>query len=173
MTEMICVSPEGRITPGCAGMYSDEHVDAWQRIVSFAHSHGGCAIGAQIGHSGRKGSTKLMWEGIDEPLADGNWPVIAPSPLAYSGRNQVPREMTRGDMDAVREQFVSTVRGCAAAGFDLLELHCAHGYLLSRFLSPVYERAERWLRRLASGACAISRWRCSTRAARRGPRRSR
>jgi len=137
MTEMICVSPEGRITPGCAGMYDDEHVAAWKRIVSFAHAQGGCAIGAQIGHSGRKGSTKLMWEGIDEPLPKGNWPVIGPSPLAYSGRNQVPRKMTQADMDTVLAQFVGTVRGCVAAGFDLLELHCAHGYLLSSFLSPL------------------------------------
>jgi anthraniloyl-CoA monooxygenase len=137
MTEMICVSAEGRITPGCAGLYRDEHVAAWERIVAFAHARGGCAIGAQLGHSGRKGSTKLMWDGIDEPLPGGNWPVIGPSPLAYSGRNQVPREMNGADMDLVRQQFVSAVRGCMTAGFDLLELHCAHGYLLSSFLSPL------------------------------------
>jgi anthraniloyl-CoA monooxygenase len=137
MTEMICVSPEGRITPGCAGMYRDEHIAAWERIVSFAHAHGGCAIGAQIGHSGRKGSTQLMWDGIDEPLPEGNWPVVGPSPLAYSGRNQVPRELTQADMRAVLAQFVDAVRGCVKAGFDLLELHCAHGYLLSSFLSPL------------------------------------
>src|SRR6185437_15414863 len=83
MTEMVCVSPEGRITPGCAGMYTDEHVGAWKRIVDFAHVQANCAIGAQLGHSGRKGSTKLMWDGIDEPLDEGNWPVIAPSPLPY------------------------------------------------------------------------------------------
>ncbi len=137
MTEMICVSDIGRITPGCAGMYRDEHVDAWRRIVSFAHDHGGCAVGAQIGHSGRKGSTRLMWEGMDEPLPSGNWEVIAPSAVAYSPRNQVPRAMTREDMDAVREQFVWAARGALTAGFDLLELHMAHGYLLSSFLSPV------------------------------------
>jgi anthraniloyl-CoA monooxygenase len=152
MTEMICVSPEGRITPGCAGLYRDEHVAAWERIVSFAHEQGGCAIGAQLGHSGRKGSTKLMWEGIDEPLPEGNWPVIGPSPLAYSGRNQVPREMTRADMDAVLGQFVNATRGCAAAGFDLLELHCAHGYLLSSFLSPLSNA-----RRDAHGGCLTAR----------------
>ncbi len=136
-TEMICVSAAGRITPGCAGMYRPEHRDAWQRIVDFAHRHAGCAIAAQLGHSGRKGSTKLMWEGIDEPLPDGNWELIAPSPIPYSAANQVPREMTRADMDAVRDQFVSAARAALVAGFDLLEIHCAHGYLLSSFLSPL------------------------------------
>ncbi len=137
MTEMLCVSAVGRITPGCAGMWCDEHVAAWERIVSFAHSYGACAIGAQLGHSGRKGSTKLMWEGIDEPLPSGNWEVIGPSAIAYSPRNQVPREMTRADMDAVLAEFVWATEGAVAAGFDLLELHCAHGYLLSSFLSPL------------------------------------
>ena len=94
MTEMACVSAEGRITPGCAGMYTDEHVGAWKRIVDFVHEQANCAIGAQLGHSGRKGSTKLMWDGIDEPLPDGNWPLIAPSPLPYGPDNQVPREMS-------------------------------------------------------------------------------
>ena len=145
MTEMICVSDVGRITPGCAGMYCDEHVAAWKRIVSFAHDYGGCAIGAQIGHSGRKGSTKLMWEGIDEPLPSDNWPVIGPSPIPYSPRNQVPREMTRWDMEAVRGEFARATFGALEAGFDLLELHCAHGYLLSSFLSPLSnERSDRY-----------------------------
>jgi anthraniloyl-CoA monooxygenase len=142
MTEMICVSDTGRITPGCAGMYRPEHVHAWERIVSFAHSHGGCAMGAQIGHSGRKGSTRLMWEGMDEPLPNGNWEVIAPSALPYSPRSQVPRAMTRADMDDVRDQFVGAARGALAAGFDLLELHMAHGYLLSSFLSPIANARE-------------------------------
>ncbi len=137
MTEMLCVSAQGRITPGCAGMYSDEHIEAWRRIVSFAHEHGGCAVGAQLGHSGRKGSTKLMWEGIDEPLPEGGWPVIAPSPIPYSARNQVPSQMTHAEMVSVRDEFVRAARGADAAGFDLLELHCAHGYLLSSFLSPL------------------------------------
>jgi anthraniloyl-CoA monooxygenase len=138
MTEMICVSDTGRITPGCAGMYAPSHVGAWERIVSFAHAHGGSAMGAQIGHSGRKGSTRLMWEGMDEPLPAGsNWEVIGPSAIAYSPRNQVPRAMTRADMDVVRDQFVSAASGALDAGFDLLELHMAHGYLLSSFLSPV------------------------------------
>jgi anthraniloyl-CoA monooxygenase len=137
MTEMMCVSDIGRITPGCAGMYRYEHVDAWRRIVDFAHESGGSPIGAQLGHSGRKGSTKLMWEGIDEPLPAGNWEVIAPSPLRYSPVNQVPRAMTREDMDAVRDQFVWATQGAVRANFDLLELHMAHGYLLSSFLSPL------------------------------------
>ena len=136
-TEMICVSDIGRITPGCAGMYRPEHVGAWKRIVDFGHRYGGCAMAAQLGHSGRKGSTKLMWLGIDEPLEEGNWEVIAPSPIAYSPLNQIPREMTLEDLEVVRDQFVSAARGALEAGFDLLELHCAHGYLLSSFLSPV------------------------------------
>ncbi len=137
MTEMLCVSERGRITPGCAGMYRDEHVEAWRRIVSFAHCEGGCFIGAQLGHSGRKGATKLMWEGVDEPLPDAGWSVIGPSAVPYSPRNQVPVPMTRAEMVAVREEFVRATLGAAAAGFDLLELHCAHGYLLSSFLSPL------------------------------------
>jgi anthraniloyl-CoA monooxygenase len=143
MTEMICVSREGRITPGCGGLYADEHTAAWARIVDFVHANGGARIGAQLGHSGRKGSTKLMWEGEDEPLPDGNWPLIAPSPLPYlPGVSQEPREMTRADMDAVREQFVASTRAAAQAGFDLLELHMAHGYLLSSFLSPLTNRRD-------------------------------
>jgi anthraniloyl-CoA monooxygenase len=142
MTEMICVSDVGRITPGCAGMYRDEHMDGWRRIVAFAHEYGRSAIGAQIGHSGRKGSTKLMWEGIDEPLPEGNWAVMGPSPIPYSLANQVPREMTREDMHAVLAQFVRSTDGAVAAGFDLLELHCAHGYLLSSFLSPLTNQRQ-------------------------------
>jgi anthraniloyl-CoA monooxygenase len=142
MTEMICVSDTGRITPGCAGMYRPSHVSAWARIVSFAHSHGGCAVGAQIGHSGRKGSTRLMWEGMDEPLPSGNWEVIAPSALPYGPRSQVPRAMTRADMDMVVREFLWATRGALEAGFDLLELHMAHGYLLSSFLSPLANARE-------------------------------
>ncbi len=137
MSEMMCVSDVGRITPGCAGIYRDDHIAAWRRIVAFAHQYGDCPIGAQIGHSGRKGSTKLMWEGIDEPLAHGNWPVMGPSPIPYSPRNQVPREMARDDMYRVLAQFVWAAQGADEAGFDLLELHMAHGYLLSSFLSPL------------------------------------
>jgi anthraniloyl-CoA monooxygenase len=138
MTEMICVSPDGRITPGCGGLYDDEHAAAWGRIVDFVHTHGRAKIGAQLGHSGRKGSTQLLWEHEDHPLESGNWPLLAPSPLPYlPGVSQTPREMDRDDMDAVREQFVAATRRAADAGFDLLELHMAHGYLLSSFLSPL------------------------------------
>jgi anthraniloyl-CoA monooxygenase len=143
MTEMICVSREGRITPGCGGLYRDEHTAAWKRIVDFVHKNGRAKIGCQLGHAGRKGSTKLMWEAEDQPLDAGNWALIAPSPLPYlPGISQVPREMTRADMDAVRDDFVAAARRAAAAGFDLLEIHMAHGYLLSSFLSPLTNARE-------------------------------
>lgn len=137
MTEMICTSAEGRITPGCTGLYTEAQEREWRRIVDFVHRESTAKIGAQIGHSGRKGSTKLMWEGIDEPLPEGNWPVIAPSPLPYSEVNQTPREMTADDMDAIVAEFVDCARAADRAGFDLLEVHLAHGYLLSSFLSPL------------------------------------
>jgi anthraniloyl-CoA monooxygenase len=137
MTEMVCVSHEGRITPGCAGMYRPEHEAAFMRLVDFVHGHSPAKIGIQIGHSGRKGSTKLMWEGMDEPLESGNWDLVAPSPLPYLPVSQVPREMTRADMDLVKHQFVAATRMAVRAGFDLLELHCAHGYLLASFISPL------------------------------------
>lgn len=136
-TEMTCVSAEGRITPGCAGMYADTHTFAWRRIVEFVHASSPARIGLQLGHAGRKASTRLMWEGMDEPLERGNWPVMGPSPLPYGPRNQVPKEMTRADMDRVREEFVRATRMGEAAGFDLLELHAAHGYLLSSFITPL------------------------------------
>ena len=137
MTEMVCVSREGRITNGCAGMYKSEHESAFKRLVDFVHGHTPAKIGIQLGHSGRKGSTKLMWEGMDEPLDSDNWELIAPSPLPYLPVSQIPREMTRADMDRVRDQFVAAARMAARAGFDLLELHCAHGYLLASFISPL------------------------------------
>lgn len=137
MTEMVCVSREGRITPGCAGLYRPEHEAAFKRLVDFVHGHSAAKIGIQLGHSGRKGSTKLMWEGIDEPLPSGNWKLLAPSPLPYLAESQVPRQMTRDDMYVVRDQFVAAARMAARAGFDLLELHCAHGYLLASFISPL------------------------------------
>lgn len=136
MTEMVCVSPEGRITPGCGGLWNDDQEVAWKRIVDFGHTTF-AKMGIQIGHSGRKGSTKVMWEGIDQPLDSDNWPIMAPSPLPYLANSQVPAEMTRADMDLVRDQFVETTVRAARAGFDVLELHCAHGYLLSSFLTPV------------------------------------
>ncbi|GAA4896419.1 hypothetical protein GCM10023237_13600 [Streptomyces coeruleoprunus] len=139
MTEMVCVSPEGRITPGCTGLYTDEQAVAWRRITDFVHSRApGTALGVQLGHSGRKGSTKLMWEGIDQPLDTGNWPLVAASPLPYRpGVNQTPHALDRSGMTVIREQFAAAARRAADAGFDLLELHCAHGYLLSGFLSPL------------------------------------
>jgi anthraniloyl-CoA monooxygenase len=140
MTEMTDVSREGRITPGCAGMYKAEHVGAWKRVVDFVHRHSPAKVGLQLAHAGRKGSTRLMWEGIDEPLPRDNWPLIAPSPVPYTAANQVPREMTRADMDQVRVDFVRAARMAEEAGFDLIELHFAHGYLLSTFLSPLTNR---------------------------------
>lgn len=140
MTEMVCVSPTGRITPGCGGLWTDEQGDAWRRIVEFVHERSTAAIGVQLGHSGRKGSTKLMWEGIDEPLPEGNWPVVAPSPIPYTAHNQVPHELTADELASIRDEFVAAARRADAAGFDLLELHCAHGYLLSSFLSPLTNR---------------------------------
>jgi anthraniloyl-CoA monooxygenase len=137
MTEMVCVSREGRITPGCAGLYKPAHEVAYERLVDFVHEHTPAKIGIQVGHSGRKGSTRLMWEAMDEPLEGGNWELLAPSPLPYLPVSQVPREMNRGDMDLVRDQFVAAARMAASAGFDLLELHCAHGYLLASFISPL------------------------------------
>jgi anthraniloyl-CoA monooxygenase len=140
MTEMVCVSPEARITPGCTGLWTDGQRDSWARIVSFVHERSTARIGLQLGHSGRKGSTRLMWEGMDEPLPTGNWEVVGPSPIPYGPGSAVPREMTRADMDAIVGDFVAAARRGAEAGFDLLELHCAHGYLLSSFLSPIANR---------------------------------
>jgi anthraniloyl-CoA monooxygenase len=137
MTEMVCVSPSGRITPGCTGLWNDEQAASWQRIVSFVHARSDARIGVQLGHSGRKGSTKLMWEGMDEPLPAGNWEVVAPSAVPYSALNSTPRELTADDLAVIRAQFVDAARRAADAGFDLLELHCAHGYLLSSFISPL------------------------------------
>ncbi|QWA24619.1 bifunctional salicylyl-CoA 5-hydroxylase/oxidoreductase [Streptomyces osmaniensis] len=141
MTEMVCVSPEGRITPGCTGLYTGRQADSWKRVVQFVHTQApGTAIGVQLGHSGRKGSTKLMWEGMDEPLDDGNWPLVAASPIPYKPDGQTPRELSRSQLTDIREQFTSAAWRAARAGFDLLELHCAHGYLLSGFLSPLTNR---------------------------------
>lgn len=140
MTEMVCVSPQGRITPGCAGLYSPEHEEAFGRLVNFIHGQTPAKVGIQLGHSGRKGSTRVMWQGMDLPLEGGNWPLLAPSPIPYLPVSQVPREMSRGEMDEVTDQFVRASEMAARAGFDLLELHCAHGYLLASFISPVSNR---------------------------------
>jgi anthraniloyl-CoA monooxygenase len=139
-TEMTCVSPEARITPGCAGLWAPEHVAAWKRIVDFVHSNSRAAFCLQLGHSGPKGSTRVGWEGYDVPLETGNWPVMAASDVPWSPANQVPRPMTRADMDAVVAQFVAAVGMGEAAGFDMVELHAAHGYLLSSFITPLTNR---------------------------------
>jgi anthraniloyl-CoA monooxygenase len=137
MTEMVCVSPEGRITLGCTGLYNDEQTRSWAEIVDFVHSRSTAKIGIQLGHSGRKGSTRLTWEGIDEPLDEGGWPVIGPSALPYGPGSQVPREATLAELESIKAEFVASTIRAAEAGFDLLELHLAHGYLLSSFLSPI------------------------------------
>ncbi|MFE7777272.1 bifunctional salicylyl-CoA 5-hydroxylase/oxidoreductase [Streptomyces sp. NPDC057445] len=142
MTEMVCVSAEGRITPGCTGLYTDEQAASWRHVTDFVHTGSpGTAIGVQLGHSGRKGSTRLMWDDMDAPLPDGNWPLVAASPLPYRpGVNQVPHQLDRAGLTTIREQFTAAADRAARCGFDLLELHCAHGYLLSGFLSPLTNR---------------------------------
>jgi anthraniloyl-CoA monooxygenase len=138
MTEMTCVTPDGRITHGCTGMYSDEHVTAWRRITGFAHRWSRAKICLQLGHAGRKGSVKLPWEGgEDTPLGNDGWEVMGPSPIPHAPHMQVPRAMTRPDMDHVRDAFVRATRMAVDADFDMLELHCAHGYLLSSFITPL------------------------------------
>lgn len=139
-TEMTCVSPEGRITPGCPGLYDPAHEAAWKRLVDFVHAETEAKICCQIGHAGRKGSTQVGWEEMDAPLKSGNWPLISASPIPWSERNAVPREMTRQDMDEVRDQFVAAARMAERAGFDMIELHAAHGYLISSFISPMSNR---------------------------------
>jgi anthraniloyl-CoA monooxygenase len=139
-SEMTCVSPTGRITPGCTGMYAPGHVAAWKRIVDFVHTHSEAKICLQLGHSGAKGSTRVGWEGYDVPLDAGNWPLIAASDVPWSDANQTPRPMRRADMDEVRDQFVAAVRMGVEAGFDMVELHAAHGYLLSSFITPLHNR---------------------------------
>ena len=136
-TEMTCVSPEARISPGCTGLYAPDHEAAWSRLTEFVHGETAAKICCQIGHSGRKGSTQLGWDEIDAPLPDGNWPLISASPIPWSARNAVPKEMDRTDMDVVTEQFVAATRMALRAGFDMIELHAAHGYLISSFISPL------------------------------------
>ncbi|HMJ45091.1 MAG TPA: bifunctional salicylyl-CoA 5-hydroxylase/oxidoreductase, partial [Pseudolabrys sp.] len=136
-TEMTCVSPEGRITPGCTGLYDGAQEKAWKRIVDFVHAETDAKIAVQLGHSGAKGSTQLGWETMDAPLASGNWEIVAPSPVAWSANNQTPREMTRADMDKVRDGFVNAAERAKQIGFDWLELHYAHGYLMSAFITPL------------------------------------
>ena len=135
-TEMTCVSPEGRITPGCPGLYAPEHETAWKRIVDFVHTESPAKICMQIGHAGRKASTCVGWVEDNRPLPEGNWPILSASPLPWAPANQTPREMTRADMDRVTAEFVSATEMAARAGFDMVELHAAHGYLISSFISP-------------------------------------
>jgi anthraniloyl-CoA monooxygenase len=142
MTEMVCVSAPGRITPGCAGIYTPAQEEAWTRIASFVHGNSRAKIGIQLGHSGRKGSTRLMWEGIDQPLDAGNWEVCGPSPIPYTAGNQVPRSLTVAELAVIRDEFAACAAAAARAGFDVLELHCAHGYLLSSFLSPLTNQRD-------------------------------
>ncbi len=140
--EMTCVSPDARITPGCLGLWNDAQEAQWRRLVDLIHGVGHAKAGIQIGHAGRKGATKLAWEGIDQPLPSGGWPLISASAIPYLPHSEVPRAMTRADMDRVRDDFVAATRRAAAAGIDWLELHCAHGYLLSSFLSPLTNTRE-------------------------------
>jgi len=140
MTEMVCVSAQGRITLGCTGLWNDAQRDAYRRVTDYVHANSTAKIGAQLGHSGRKGSTKLMWEGIDEPLEDGGWEVIAPSAIPYGPGSLLPREATRADLDGVVADFTAAADRAVQAGFDLIEVHAAHGYLLSSFLSPLANR---------------------------------
>jgi anthraniloyl-CoA monooxygenase len=136
-TEMTDVSREGRITPGCAGMYKDEHVAAWRRIVEFVHANSEAKICMQLAHAGQKGATKVAWEGPDEPLEAGAWPIISASATPWLKHSQVPKAMDRADMDKVRDDFARAARRADEAGFDMIELHMAHGYLLSSFITPL------------------------------------
>jgi anthraniloyl-CoA monooxygenase len=138
--EMTDVSAEARISPGCTGLWRREHAVAWKRIVDFVHERSAAKIAIQLGHAGRKAATRRMWEGDNEPLAEGGWPIVAPTALPYFPHSPVPREMTRADMDRVLEDYVRATRLAIEAGFDLLEIHAAHGYLLASFISPLTNR---------------------------------
>jgi len=138
MAEMTCPSPDARITPGCPGLWNTAQRDGWRRIAHFVHANSDAKIGLQLGHAGAKGATRLAWDGIDQPLEAGGWPLLSASPQQYlDGVSDTSRAMTRADMDRVRDDFVRATRFAAEAGFDWLELHCAHGYLLSSFISPL------------------------------------
>ena len=140
-TEMLCTSANGRITPGCAGLWSAEQTERWRRITGFIHANGNSRVCAQIGHAGRKGATCIPWQGgIDQPLPDNAWDIIAPSPLPYQQNSRMPRAMTGEDMDRVEADFINATKNAVTAGFDMLELHMAHGYLLSSWISPYTNR---------------------------------
>ena len=135
--EMTCVAPEGRITPGCTGLWNETQRDAFRRIADFCHANSKAKLCMQIGHSGRKGSTQLGWEKMDHPLESGNWPLVSASPIPYGKESQIPRELTKGEMKNIIVQFEKTTRLANEAGFDMLEIHMAHGYLLASFISPL------------------------------------
>ncbi len=142
-TEMTCPAPDARITPGCTGLWNEAQRDAFQKIVAFIHRHTRAKVCLQLGHAGRKGSTQLGWEEMDKPLKEGNWPIYSASPLPYfEGLSQVPRELSKGDMARVTAEFVRAARLGNEAGFDMLELHMAHGYLLASFISPLTNRRQ-------------------------------
>jgi anthraniloyl-CoA monooxygenase len=157
MTECTAITAEGRITLGCSGMYSDDHIKAWRRVVDFVHKNSFAKIGMQIGHAGRKASTRLQWEGGEKekiPSKGDNWPVMAASPIPYTEENQTPKEIDRKDMDCLIADYVAAANRAQEAGFDMLELHCAHGYLLNTFLSPKTNHRED-----AYGGCIENRMR--------------
>ena len=140
--EMTCVSDDARITPGCPGLYNEEHETAWRRLTEFVHSETDAKICCQIGHAGRKGSTQLGWDEMDAPLTEGNWPLLSASAIAWSDNNAVPKAMDRDDMDHIRDNFVRATEMAERAGFDMIELHAAHGYLISSFISPLSNRRD-------------------------------
>jgi anthraniloyl-CoA monooxygenase len=141
-TEMTCVSRDARITPGCAGLWNDEQEAAWHRIVDFVHANSAAKFALQLGHAGRKGATKLMWEGMDRPLEDGGWDVVSASSIPYFPDSRVPRELDRAAMDKIKSDFVAAAERGERCGFDMLELHCAHGYLLASFISPLTNKRD-------------------------------
>ncbi|WP_313057356.1 bifunctional salicylyl-CoA 5-hydroxylase/oxidoreductase [Agrobacterium cavarae] len=140
--EMTCVSPDARITPGCLGLWNDEQTKGWKRFVDFVHTNSAAKVGIQLGHAGRKGATKRAWDGIDQPLEEGGWPLLSASAIPYLKHSTVPKAMDRADMDRVKADFVAATRRAAEAGADWLEFHAAHGYLISSFLSPLTNRRE-------------------------------
>lgn len=137
IAEMCNISPVGRVTPRCSGLYKDEHIAPWRRVVEFVHQHSDAKIGIQLGHSGRKGATKVMWEGQNQPVEEGGWPLLSASAVAYSNENQVPEALDRAKMDEVLGQYRRAAERALEAGFDMLEIHGAHGYLPSSFISPI------------------------------------
>lgn len=141
-TEMTDVCRDGRITPGCAGLYKDEHEVAWKRVVDFVHNNSNTKIAIQLAHAGRKGSTKRPWEGYDTPLDEGNWDIIGPSEVKWDKANQTPHAMTIDDMQEIKQSFVEATKRAEICGFDMVELHCAHGYLLSSFISPLSNKRD-------------------------------